>query len=354
MINQKLKLFITLHVNNTTDIISNIIYKGFIKMPSIKIFLFYLVIFVASIAYNRYKINTDTTLFDNYELVKKYLLNDKTRMNTRKPFIWIFIDHEKNNRNWSSWGSRSSMYLNQPYLHLCIRSIIEHCGKSFNVVLLDDKAFNRLIPNWTIPTETMPSPLKHHLRDLAMAKVLQKYGGMTVPASFICLKNLSSLYLNMLKESNQSVFVSEFPSYMDEVPFFPSSKIMGCRKNSTLMMKYVNYLENIATNDYTNEYKFLNQSDRWFYKCMLSDPHQLSIVDGTIIGTKTENGKAILTEDLISEEDVDFSHDMYGIYIPSDQILNRTAFQWFARLSVTQVLTSNTVIGKYLLISNDI
>jgi len=40
------------------------------------------------------------------------------------------------------------------------------------------------------------------------------------------------------------------------------------------------------------------------------------------------------------------------MYIPADKILLRTNLQWFARLSAEQVLQSNTVIARYLLLCN--
>jgi len=40
------------------------------------------------------------------------------------------------------------------------------------------------------------------------------------------------------------------------------------------------------------------------------------------------------------------------VYIPSDKILLRSNLQWFARLSPEQVLSSNTIIARYLLMAN--
>jgi len=40
---------------------------------------------------------------------------------------------------------------------------------------------------------------------------------------------------------------------------------------------------------------------------------------------------------------------MYGVYVPSCEILKRSKFEWFARLSVKQVLESDTIVGKLLL-----
>jgi hypothetical protein len=326
-------------------------------MLSVKLVLFYLVLILAGVAYNRYKKSQEgNNISDDYNLVKKYLLNDKSLADTRKPFLWIHIDYEVNARNWSSWGSRNSTNLNQPYMYLCIRSIVEQCGKSFNVVLVDDAAFQRLLPTWTIQVQNMPSPLKQHLRDLAMAKVLHKYGGVTVPASFICLRDLKPVFSSLLKGAGKTMFAGEFVarnSAAASAAFFPDSALMGCTKESPVMQQYIAYLEPLVTGDYTNEYEFLGQNDRWLYKQLISSPPKMSMLCGTLIGTKTADGKPVVIEELLGEEDVDFAKGAYGIYIPADQILNRLAFQWFARLSPRQVLTSNTVVGKYLLLSND-
>ena len=326
-------------------------------MLSVKLVLFYLVLILAGVAYNRYKKSQEgNNISDDYNLIKKYLLHDKSLADTRKPFLWIHIDYEVNARNWSSWGSRNSTNLNQPYMYLCIRSIVEQCGGSFNVVLVDDAAFQRLLPTWTIQVQSMPSPLKQHLRDLAMAKVLHKYGGVTVPASFICLRDLKPVFSSLLKGAGKTMFAGEFVarnSASAAAAFFPDSALMGCTKESPVMQQYIAYLEPLVTSDYTNEYEFLGQNDRWLYKQLVSSPPQMSMLCGTLIGTKTADGRPVVIEELLGEEDVDFAKGAYGIYVPADQILNRLAFQWFARLSPRQVLTSNTVVGKYLLLSND-
>ena len=60
-----------------------------------------------------------------------------------KPNIWIHIDYEKNSRNWKSFYSRNSRHLNQPYLHLTIKSIIRYCQDDFNICLINDDTGNR-------------------------------------------------------------------------------------------------------------------------------------------------------------------------------------------------------------------
>ena len=91
-----------------------------------------------------------TASFDEYDEIKKYLLNDKTLDKSKKPLLWIHIPYEVNARDWLSFGSRNSTELNQPYLYLTVKSIIKNCDESFNIILIDDNTFKKLIPDWNI------------------------------------------------------------------------------------------------------------------------------------------------------------------------------------------------------------
>ncbi|MFN9958167.1 MAG: hypothetical protein ACK55I_34115, partial [bacterium] len=74
-----------------------------------------------------------------------------------------------------------------------------------------------------------------------MAKVLYKYGGLTVPASFICLRDLKPVYNNLLKDAGKTMFAGEFVarnSAAAAVSFFPDNRLMGCTKESPVMQQY--------------------------------------------------------------------------------------------------------------------
>ena len=123
--------------------------------------------------------------------------------------------------------------MNQPYLYLTLRSIIEKCGDSFNVSLIDDESFNKIIPGWATRVANLPSPLRPHLRELAMTKLLYYYGGMVIPDSFICFENLEDVYNKNLEENG--MFAGELVAKSDvatHVNFFPNTKVMGCNKNN--------------------------------------------------------------------------------------------------------------------------
>ena len=72
---------------------------------------------------------------------------------------------------------------------------------------------------------------------------------------------------------------------------------------------------------------------------------------GTDIGEKTMDDKQVIVDDLMSNNYLDLYQETYGILIPSNDILKRHKFEWFARLSSKQVLESDTIIGNYILLS---
>lgn len=318
----------------------------------LKYVLIFVVLLIISKYYRKYK---DHELRANhlhdYDMIKKYLLQESSLGKSDKPILWIHIEFERNARWWSSFFSRSSECLNQPYKHLTIKSIIDSCGDSFNICLIDDKTFNNIIPGWTTKVSGLPSPLRPHLRELAMAKLLHYYGGMTVPSSFLCFKDLISIYNKALGCGAISMFCGELrcmtvdSSYSD---FSPSHKIMGCHKESGAMREYIDYLEKQVSIDYTNEMDFVGYTDRYLYE--MAKSKKIMALDASYFGVQDREGDEIFLEDLLEENESFALHkNAYGLYIPDDEILKRNKYQWFARLSPEQVLESNTVAGRCML-----
>jgi hypothetical protein len=187
------------------------------------------------------------------------------------------------------------------------------------------------------------------LRELALARVLHSYGGILVPRSFICLQNIKSLYDENINAG--CMFVGEFidrNSTSVQTSFFPNSKIMGCEKNCPVMAEYIQYMEKVNSTDFTEESHFTGGSGKWFYERILQN--QVKLISADILGMKDMRGKSITMEMLLNDSFIDLSHKAVGVYVPEEDILKRSAYQWFPRLSTLQVLDSNTNVGKYLLV----
>ena len=127
------------------------------------------IVLVASYFANTYKQNFETN--DEYELIKKYLLNDSPLYGHNRPKIWIHTEYKINSRKWKDFYSRNTTDLNQPYIHLTIQSIIDHCSNDFHICLIDDETFSKLIPEWDIKVSILAEPLKSVLREIALVKL---------------------------------------------------------------------------------------------------------------------------------------------------------------------------------------
>ena len=322
------------------------------KMNMITYFLLVFIVLVILYLYQRYQHKIDReNISYNYNIIQKYLLSepDDTRLEKMgKPILWIFIDYEYNSRKWDSFGSRSSYQLNQPYLYLTVKTIIERCDDSFHICLIDDKSFAKLLPHWYVDMSRISSPIKQYMIDLGMMKLLYKYGGIRVPPSFICMRNLITLY-----QGTSVPFIGEFvnrnitSSHFD---FYPSIEIMGSRKETQVIGELIEFMQREISRDYTDETKLLGSFNRWCNSRI--ERHEMELIDGELIGTKTIENQQVLVDNLLTDDYINFNTKMYGIYIPEKELKSRNHYNWFVRMSTKQVLEGNMIISKYILLAN--
>jgi hypothetical protein len=315
------------------------------------LFILFFILIVLGFLYKRYtdKLEREEK-GDTYEAIQRYLLDDVTLGKSKKPILWVHVPYEYNSRNWLSFGSRSSFNLNQPYLYLTMRSIIRQCDKSFTICIIDDSSFKKLIPGWNINMTTISDPILSNMRTLGISKLLYIYGGMLCPLSFVCLKDLNTLYTKGTR--GHKMFVCETidrNATSSQLDFFPNLSFYGAPKECPTTLELTHFIQSTISTDYTAESVFLGEFDKWCKQRI--ERGQINVIDGIEIGTKTIEGKQVVVDDLLSNHYLDICTQTYGVYIPADEILKRHKFEWFARLSEKQVLQSDTIIGNYILIA---
>ena len=315
------------------------------------LFILFFILIVLGVLYKRFedKMSREESS-DIHESIQKYLLDDDTLGKSKKPILWIHVPYEYNSRNWLSFGSRSSFDLNQPYLYLTVRSIIKNCDKSFTICIIDDTSFKRLIPGWNINMTSISDPILSNMRMLGMMKLLYIYGGMHCPISFLCLKDLNEMYIKGTR--GEKMFVCETVDRnvtSTDVDFYPNLSFCGAPKDCETVRDLCNFIQRTASHDYTADTKFLGEFDKWSKERIHSG--KINMIEGVEIGTKTVDEKQIIVDDLMSNHYLDLYQGTYGILIPSEEILSRNKFEWFARMSPKQVMESDTIIGNYILLS---
>ena len=289
--------------------------------------------------------NKNKNFSSDYELVERFFLGNRSLANIKKPIIWIHINYDINARKWDSFYSRNNNNLNQDYLYLTLRSIIEKYGNKFHICLINDNSFFRLLSKWPQDLVSYPDPLRKRLRSLGLAKVLHSYGGIIIPVSFIANRCFGEIYDNLNEEQ---ILIGELPNNsVRNEKYCLNPRIMGCKMGSKKMLQYINYLEDLYLNNFTNSIEFEDSEDLWFIK----NKDNLLIISSIELGGEDNCGRIVNIDRLLNSTFIDFSKNRYGIYIPDEELIRRIAYNWFVYLTVEEVLNSNTQIGKNILIS---
>lgn len=296
--------------------------------------------------YKRYETKYLYEHYDENTDLRKFFLGKLTRDDIgaiRKPLLWIYVPHEYNGRNWLSFGSRSSYELNQPYLYLTTKSILKHSGNDFHVIIVDDTSFPKLLEGW--PYEA--TPLDRNKRLYGLLQIIHTYGGLLTPISFVCFRSLLDLYYTGTR--NNKMFVAEKANHDSLVAsdFVPSPCFLGALKQNPVLPELIAYVKEIIETDYTFGQKITGKVAEWLQGNISKG--RINLVRGYEVGVMKKDESPVLVDDLLNRSYINLNlESTYGIWVPAENILNRTNYQWFARMSEEQVLLSNVMLGKYL------
>lgn len=308
--------------------------------------------------YNKYRKHTE---FDQQKedmnLIKRFLIDEDNEVNIKnlgsikKPIIWVHIEYNYNSRNWSSFGSRSSYELNMPYIYLTLQTIVNKCGEDFHICILDDYSFKKILPDYNIELDKVGDPLRKYLRNVALLKVLHQYGGILMENSFICMKSLKPI--QDIIDSNDKPIVGEFinRSYSSNLNVFsPSIKLIGCKQNCPVINNLIEFMEVVNKRDYTMSQSFENIIGSWLENNV--NNNNFTYILGEKLGTRINN-QPVLIDDLLIESNLKEKLDKNTlmVYIDRDELLNRTNFNWFVRLSPEQIFNTHNTICDLLLMS---
>lgn len=287
---------------------------------------------------------------DDYYFVRKYLLNNSEFNGKKKPIIWIYSNYEMNSRKWSSFNGRTSKDLNQPYLVECVQSVINKCGDKFNICLIDDDSFPKLLPEWDIDITSMFGCKKQRYIQLGLLKLIYKYGGINIPNSFLCIDNLDVVYDYSLYDDVPFFFekANATTSLLvnNTSPFTPGLDIYGCQKEHQTIKNIIEFYEDEIISKHNNSaHEFEGYITN--YLTLLETNNHIIKLDGSLIGIKTDKGKQMMIEDLLSETELPIIHNSFGILIPCNKLLERSKYQWFSVLSMNEIYNSNLIIGEY-------
>lgn len=189
--------------------------------------------------------------FSDDDLVNKYLLrrsDDLLRLSS-KPKLWVPFPKEQNRLQqgfyWKSFLDRSTEpdEVQIQFLQLSLRTIERHNAEQFQIVLVDDSTFAKLIPAWRlnrVDIERCASEgMKNHLRRIGMLQLLYLYGGMVVPPSFLCTDCLYDTYVQYTENGVKPFFAE---TVCESGKIGPSTRVMGAPAKHFLVKDMVEML----------------------------------------------------------------------------------------------------------------
>lgn len=305
--------------------------------------LIVVLVFVLRYFYNKWSFKENRKIDD--KILQNYFYEDVNSITMiNKPNLWIYIPLEPNSRDWINFFSRMTNNLNQPYIILCLVSIIENCKDDFNIILYNDKLLETIEPK----IKTQPSPVSDYYRNLANLKLLFNYGGWYLPMSTICLKNLNSCYWNNMGKGGFAVLDINHTSSSKYTDYFPSGLNFAFEKYNPTLKEIMGNYEN-KINLSSSQRVFNGYLQQLLYKYCKEG--NIGIVSPNLFGRSDKYGNAILIDDLFSTNYIDFDYSsMVALYLPYNEILNRKHFKWFARMSENQILNSNLFIHKIFIL----
>ena len=204
----------------------------------------------------------------------------------------------------------SSRDINQPYIGLTIASIVEKCGDTFNICVISDDSFPDLLPEWSIDLSHVADPIRTKLRNVAMAQVLYQYGGLIVPPSFLCMRSLRYIYDSIIFNKRALVGCLRQTSGLGSAETMPSARFMGCLKGSAVVLEYINYLQLLASTDYTEASNFTAEDSEWLKAKV--DCGALGELTARQLGVEDASGNMITIGRLMSPTYIEFSKDWLG------------------------------------------
>lgn len=306
--------------------------------------------------YDKYKTNLNKDKqFEDFEIVQKYLLGESKEIselrNSSKPILWIHINYEKNSRNWESFFSRSNSNLNLPYFYLTLKSIISKNNNDFNICIIDDSTITKLLERdeFDYNLEKISDPRRKNVRLLGLAKLVNKYGGLVVPPSFLSFNSFKNI--NSIIENNILVFGENKNSTVsyNQYPFIPDINIFGSLKDNKQLKDFIEYLENLANKQYTNEGFFLGNINN--YLLNKSRKSEIALIKAEYLGLKNSSNNEISVDDLFNTDILDFNEHAYGLYIPYEFLLTRHKYNWFNYLTIEEILDSEFILAKLLILN---
>jgi hypothetical protein len=232
-----------------------------------------------------------------------------------------------------NYSSKRKLWIHMPedndkengYILLCIKSIIDHCGQNYNVILFNDADLGILLSD-----EESTKNLTQHNRSVLLLALIHEYGGVLMPRHMFLVSSFRSVdnnkfFVSKIYNQNKSVSMSDYVY---------STELMGSNKHNPILLEYINKIKNEPNLIFSDD--LLKSMD-------------IPFIDPKLIGCQDVLGNKIALEDLMLDKPIKLVSNVVGILMPHQELLRRPKYNWYCELSPSDVLTAHIFLSKYIM-----
>ncbi len=265
--------------------------------------------------------------------------NHHPMVNLNKPNLWIWSPTEYNSTVWQSFYSRSNAEYVPDYIKMCIETIKKHSSKHFNIHVLSPSNIHQYVPKTLLKDLKGKNP--KFMYDMFVVHILNKYGGVWMPASTILLKDIRPLYSHIL---TNGLLFGGFSCDSDE--YFclnsdnPDRSIFMAPANSPIIQEWHNSL--LSLNNYQNDYSFNKRGENALKTVLQKFPSKIHLFDASMNGTRDCKLKLIGPDSLLSSNigSVPNPKNLYLFNFDRNLIKNNFRHNWFEKASYKDIVKS--------------
>jgi len=287
-----------------------------------------------------------------YDYEYKDSLNDRKFMEKGmdKPVIWIYLNSsDVNSRSWADFMARSNRVMNLPFLNLCYETVVKQNSDIYRVEViagLSDLAVR--LGGWNampVPLQNPEAVVREPELNWIRATILAKFGGLWLsPAS------ISIAPFGPLSKKHITFFgVDTVPAYRTSDTLPALNAIWAPVPNHPMWVAWARTTAaRLERRSGGSEFRHDEKSD--LADALRKYNNEITYIAAAEVSRKGASLKRIELEDLLAagtEGALPFTISRGAVYvpIPYPEILERTAFEWFLRMSEEQILESDLVLS---------
>ena len=258
----------------------------------------------------------------------------------QKPYLWVWCPTEYNSKKWSSFHGRSNTTYTPDYIKMCIETVRHHCSDSFTVVLLNEDNIVNYIPK-AVHAE-MKGTDKCYKYDMTVTTILDKYGGVWLPASTIVFKDLIPLYSHIVEND---MYFGGFSCDSDE--YFclnsdnPDRSVFMAPPRSPVIHEWRNQLFRFQKGS-QNDYSFNKRGSKSLKAVLRKFPSKVHLFDASMNGTRDCSLKLVGADSLLSSNIGSLANPkhLYLLNFDRTDISENHKYNWFERASYDSIIQS--------------